>query len=488
MSETFRLRNSNGQYLQIFPDGAVRGVSNPGRGATFERTPWNLAWAVDPDPEPPAASAPPSTPTGPRIKGRLRVDMSTPRPSWRDDTGPIHPLFCTCFPLMRLAKFDRPRFEVTMGELAAHFMGTRFLAAVGYWSKWGFDGRGWLSREVAPVSFTNESGSRISEWLDYEDILRQVLDAHRVRGLKAFLSNGDLQAIFTGGVGETAHHERLAHITKDYPDVVEFYETANERWQNAYLGGDVDRARMFAQAFETINPWPHVLLSAPPGDAEEAANMIAWSTSADACTIHGTRHTWVDAIRRCFNVEYETRRHGQLKQAMIQGEPTGPGRDVYQPTNDPDQLFGIYAMHKMCGHMSVYLNSAGIRMKEGSIAQGWGFTELGPLLAHIPDDIGTWPHLRPGHRGDAPIYATQFEDQGEGPHRVDCVHDGKRVVAMVYGGRGQWDIRSRWTLRYRVLASLGISAGSAAVVDPGGRVSSVHRADQQVRIIIGEKV
>lgn len=47
-----RLKTADGRYLQIFPDGTVRGVENPGRGATFEVVPWKEPVLLPSPPEP----------------------------------------------------------------------------------------------------------------------------------------------------------------------------------------------------------------------------------------------------------------------------------------------------------------------------------------------------------------------------------------------------------------------------------------------------
>ena len=168
---------------------------------------------------------------------------------------------------------------------------------------------------------------------------------------------------------------------------------------------------------------------------------------------------------------------------LIQGEPTGPGPDVYQPTTNKHELFGIYMMHLLCGQASVYLNSAGIRCKE-NLGTGWGFKQLKVLGRNIPSDVGTF-HLIPGHRDAAPLRADSYEEQGAGPHRVDsAVSQDGRFVSMVYGGEGAWKIRARQPMSYRLVSADGLEEEQR--VQAQEYLPELRNASQKARLIVGQ--
>lgn len=440
------------------------------------------AYRVELGLEPPTVHPPPAS--GPRLTGRLVIDESGPRPLLRDASGPVLLRFCSWFQAPRVYREDRDAFSRTLDRIGRYWQGARIFAAVGGATEWPPGDRGWLGLEIAPVSFTNDRGNQIQKWSDYDVVMTGVFEAFQQRGLRVFLTSGDLGYIFSEGRGETGFHERLGRLSKPFGDTVAFYETANERWQNAHDGRNVDRAAQFARAFRAQNPRPLILLSSPQ-EPEELQPLRDWSRPpADLATKHGTRQPFEKAVRRTFNLAYERVQAGELPRYIVDGEPTGPGGDVYQETTDPDELFGIYMMHLLANCGSVLLTGGGIRFKT-PIDEGWGFKELPALMDLVPTDIGTY-RLVPGHRGDAPIHPVSFADQGQGPHRVDAATNGRNVVAMVYGGRGDWDIRTRWPLRYRVVSARGASDWHTAA--PGATLRELSHANQKARLVIGERV
>lgn len=428
--------------------------------------------------------APPPPDQGPRIVGRLVVDRSGQWPILRDEKGPVILRFCSYFLALRDCRTDFDRFRRTLDAIGPRWQGARIFCGVGGATRWGADGQGWRGLEIAPVAFTNDRGESIGVWRDFDDVVHRALTEFTARGLGVFLTGGDYQYLFPGGEGETAHTRRMGRLTKPHGDTVRFYETANERWQNAHDGHSTERAAALLKAFAEENPQPLGLLSSHPPPFEELAALREWSKPPAALvTKHGTRQPFEKAVRRSFNIGYERVQTGQLAQAVIDGEPTGPGEDVYLPTENRHELFGIYVMNAIRGG-SVMLTGGGIRGKQ-PIDEGWGFNELPPLLDLIPRDVVRW-RLVAGHNSDAPVYAEQFADSGAGPHRVDGATDGTRVASVVYGGTGQWRIRSRWSMKYRVVSAAG--PGSERTVSEGGQLADLTDASQVARLVIGERV
>ena len=419
-----------------------------------------------------------------RLQGHVRVaSESYTRPYWRDARGPCHVQLCSFFPALRIFRDDRPRFDRNMDLIQEHFDGARIFTAVGGTTSWGTDGQGWRGREVVPSTLVNDRQQTIHAWNDYDEIFRGVLSQFRQRRLKVFLTAGDLQYFFPAGDGEKSFVHRIARLSKPFGHIVLAFETANERWQNAYHGSDVRRARQMLLEFRAENAAPSRLLSAP-STGEEPEGLREWSQApATICTVHGRRQSWVDAIRRVFNLSYEFAVGSAFPMGLIQGEPTGPGPDVYQPTTNKHELFGIYMMHLLCGQASVYLNSAGIRCKE-NLGTGWGFKQLKALGRNIPSDVGTF-HLIPGHLDAAPLRADSYEDQGAGPHRVDsAVSQDGRFVSMVYGGQGAWKIRARQPMSYRLVSADGLEEEQR--VQAQEYLPELRNASQKARLIVGQ--
>lgn len=69
--------------------------------------------------------------------------------------------------------------------------------------------------------------------------------------------------------------------------------------------------------------------------------------------------------------------------------PAGSGDDVYLPLNDLAYLFGYYATHTVTGQACSYFNGASVR-HHVPLNKPWGFDQLVPLLAFMPDDVASW--------------------------------------------------------------------------------------------------
>jgi hypothetical protein len=418
-----------------------------------------------------------------KLQGQMRVVSSGSRVTFGDDTGPRTVNFLHWFPALNIYKYQRDEAQETLNKItSAGWQGVRILTAVGYWDAF------WHDREVAPTTFRTRDGREIEGWRDYDQILEQFLRECQARGLKVELSAGDLQGVFpSNDEREGDRHALLTHcdrvanvVNRVGQDVVALYEVCNEAWQN----GVPDRRFASELALRFKRHCPNVLTALSDSSmTEEPEGLIEWSQGADVVTLHGTRDRH-SAARRAFNVLYEKPEEIRSK-PVWQGEPTGPDGGhplpaVYLPIDDPNILFSIYAVHLMTGQGSVFINGPGLRHWR-PIDSTWGFYELPRLFSEIfPEDIGLWPRVLHGNRGDAPITAESFADRGDGPERVDMAFNDSRVVCVVHGGNGSWRVRLRRSLRWKLYSANGL--------ETSGEGNDLPEMDASMgcRVIVGE--
>lgn len=174
-----------------------------------------------------------------------------------------------------------------------------------------------------------------------------------------------------------------------------------------------------------------------PGSQDKAGMQKLSQSPANTALIHNTRWGAVDAMRRAYNAPYEN----YPDKPIDENEPTGPenpnpgglyGGHVYQPTENHDDLFGIYTTHIMTGQISTYFNDPALYSRE-PLDSTWGFKELPALwrLMEVPENIGQG-ELIPGHRSNAPIKLTP------GPAEARCdsvVIDGQSFSRLCGGAK-----------------------------------------------------
>ncbi len=390
-----------------------------------------------------------------------------------DTTGPRNVRGCSWFPALRIWRDDRDAALRELDAIAAagwHFI--RIFLAVGGWEGY------WGGREVVPVTFTNDRGTRIDAWPDYEEQARTFMLAARERGLKLYTTNGDLQWIFPRFEDRLRHAERTAHLFNDVgPDVCAFMEVCNE-WQGN--GGEpVEDLRACATRFHALCPFALYTIGAGNGGMEQPegpGGLYECAVGMPVVTVHGMRSP--EAGIRTFGVVYWSGDPWHLDRLILQGEPTGPdtakqlaqgdGVSVYEE-QDPGRLMANMCAGLMSGQAWTYFNGPAVRYHEyGEYQLGstWGFTELPALFDEaLPQDIAQWPYLSHGNKRDTPIGAKSFTDPSEtGPARVDQVWNDREVRAIVYGGKGAWELETRRSMHWRVFDAFGgIWEGSGAL-------------------------
>lgn len=406
------------------------------------------------------------------LRGKLRK-MGR---SYRDNTGPRGVYFCSWFPALRILRDDRDAFYRELDNIHKWgWLGVRVFWAVGRQPYW----RG---REVAPVTFTH-NGITVKAWRDYDKLFREMILAFRERKLRFHLTAGDLGQIFAGKASlELRQYQRIAELIQgeNAAALVGLFEAANEPWQNTREGLRFDeRAQTIFAALRPLLPGVQMAIGATPRNEEL---LEEWARGANVSVVHGTRQPWDMALRRAFNLMYEGQRH--VNKPIWQGEPTGPGPEVFQPTGDKHILWALYALHLITGQASVYFNSPAVRYR-APLGSEWGFKELPALYKeHIPKGIGQWGTIIHGNRHDSPMSAKSFASAGapEGPDRVDMVSNGSQILTVVSAGRGPWKVYPRRNMRYQVINANGVEREGR--VSSGQEIPGLH-AGLKARVIRG---
>lgn len=375
----------------------ANGLSHDAAWFTIERTILEI-WGAD-------RAAPPAPITGAPTRRPLVGPLRIVHKLFHDDTGPRRVFFCSWFPALRILR-DSPRefYRQLDAIAAAGYQGFRTFLAVGGWSEF------WDGREVAPVTFrkwfytgnhlrTDRYGATIEAWPDYDELLRVLLRACRSRQLRLHLACGDQQIFFPGEADQAREldlHRRLARICAEEGglEVVALAGDTNEYPINRFGGSSPDA---LAQMGRILKMWraaiPGVLtgMGADPQNEEPAALMAA-STHGDVCITHTTRSPVEKALKRTLGLVYWEGDYRAFPKPFWQGEPAGPGRESYQPLNDPASLVALYAMHALTGQASVLFQGAAVR-SYAPLESEWGFRELPQILdAHLPEDVATWEH------------------------------------------------------------------------------------------------
>lgn len=365
-------------------------------------------------------------PAPPRPIGPVRLLQGHVRPlgrSFQDDSGPRIVHGCSDFAALVKYWENRDKYLRELDITAEHQQYTR--------CGWRLNGWKWA-----------ESGLTIDPMRDswFEDALCGVLEAHQQRGLKVNLSSFDMN---NWSDSDMDYWFRLvAEICRDFgPDLVWLSGCTNEMegtWQPGECPENIEHGQALMGAWASIYPYGCQAVSDPKDRNKQGMQALA----RNVALIHDQRWAIADAIRHAFNTMYEN----YPGVPVVQDEPTGPNgspphndftRLVYQPIEDPDELFALYTMHVLTGQASTYFNDPALVSRE-PLDSTWGFKEL-PQLWHdlaIPQDIGQG---RPGagHAGG------MMQVNGSHAGRADGQSIGNYHLGVI---SGEWD-GSPWAVR-----------------------------------------
>jgi len=331
--------------------------------------------------------------------GPLRVEHRL----FRDDTGYRRIHFCSWFPALRILRDNPTEFYRQLDSIVTHgYQGVRVFLAVGGWTDY------WDGREVVPVTFTkwvftgnhmrtDAYGETLQAWPDYDELLRELLQACVARKLRLHVTTGDMQIICPDPGDEIDLHNRFARICAEEGglDVIGLVETTNEFPLNRYGSDGVESIEQMGRLLDVwTDTIPGLLVTAMGAipQNEEPDSLYKASTYGNVCAVHVTRDPIGLCIKRTLGLVYWEGDYRAFEKPYWQGEPAGPGDDSYQRQDDPANLTALYAMMALTGQASNWFQGAGVR-SDKPLESEWGFQELPAILdAWLPEDIATWDH------------------------------------------------------------------------------------------------
>jgi hypothetical protein len=379
------------------------------------------------------------------------------------DKGPLHMLFVSYFPSLKLFRDHRQEWEDQTDRLVGRCLGIRcmFFLVGDPW-----DGVSNPSKNTRDLT--------VQFWSDYDSVFVAHGNRLKEKGLRIMLTSGAIAEM----PDPENTYRRVAKLCKAIDQqTVTFFEILNEPWMtNPHGGEDWPRWRKYLSIVQSEFPWG-IQCTAAPSTQEDPEGLIESAASpSTVATIHGTRHTAADAIRRAFNVKHEG--YKSINKPIVAGEEAGPNLSggagaVFQPMNNPDDLFALYTMKILTGQGTVYLNGPGL-WEQGPIDATWGVKELAAMWQDmgIPNDVGNWTtsNLHQGPIG------------GGGYARIDGVsNDALGLCFKVASGGSDGFIIARWSGKVTVYRASGIvkeqtvTAGQAIHMESGPGIPCVIR-------------
>jgi hypothetical protein len=364
------------------------------------------------------------------------IVQATPR-GWKDaaHTRPI--LGASWFPALRILRDDPARFTATLDRLQSWGVqmvrSFLFVTHPAYWP-----GREVLATDAVDPQTRREIGEA---WPDFDRVLVAYASALGQRGMRAFLTAGDLQYS-----PAPAHVYARAHAAlkgAGLLHVVGFVDV-NEPWQNGTGGDDPARGAAWLRPFAAEGiPWSPGAHSA----GDEDLNAMWRPAGAPVETVHGPGGR-EHMVRHIFNHRFEG---VGFAVALAQGEPRGPGADVSAGrVNETGWIALAGCMAGMTGQLYVLHCSRGIRDRDDD--DPWEsfapyFLRTRAMLDRLPwaRVAGTGHGGRGGTNVEALFASTRpdgaFHGDREGIvgefHRCDSVrYESGEVAALLYGGTG----------------------------------------------------
>lgn len=379
----------------------------------------SIAWQTDPV----SIQEPPVTPGATLVRklGRVRVLGQ----SFGDESGPRIVHGCSDFAALVKHHEDRDRSLRQLDVIARFQQYVRVL--------WRLNGWKWTT-----------SGLTVDPKRDgwFDETLRDYLSECAERGIKVNLSSGDMNNWSRSEMEDG--FRRVAQIAASVSQDVVWLSAATNELRGTMNGGEsgenIATLEHLMRIWEQHYPWSLRAISDPESQDRAGMRKLARG-NANVALIHDVRWAISDALRRSFNTMYEN----YPDEPVVQDEPTGPNgspphsefsRLVYQPIDNPDELFALYTMHIITGQASTYFNDPALVSRE-DLDSTWGFKELPQLWREldIPEDIGQG-ELLPGHRAAAPLQV-----EGSNAERADSVRRGSYNIGVISGG-DRWKVRA----------------------------------------------
>lgn len=340
----------------------------------------------------------PATPVCKRpLVGPLRVEQKL----FRDDSGFRRVFFCSWFTALRTLRDDPDEFYRQLNSIVdAGYQGVRIFLTVGGWMQF------WDNREVVPKQFqkwvwtgnflrTDQFGTLMYAWPEYDDLLRLLLRECRARKLRLHVTTGDMQIIAPNPNDEIDLSRRFARICAEEggTDVIALVEVTNEFPINRFAS---EAPMSITQMGHVIDVWteaiPGVLAAQGAILSEEPAQLEKSATHGNVCAVHTTRDPFEMCLKRTFGLVYWEGDYRAFKFPFWQGEPAGPGEESFARQDSPPNLVALYALHALTGQASNRFQGAAVRSFE-PLESEWGFYELPMLFDELlPEDIALWEH------------------------------------------------------------------------------------------------
>jgi hypothetical protein len=319
-----------------------------------------------------------------RRAGLVRIDNH----SLIDDSGHFLGLGASYFTALWRSKNDRARLEGDLDFLAKHgFNYYRMLSMVGHHPAW--DGL-----EIAPVSFTNRDGKRVTAWPDYWQQLRELIDlAYDRHGLRTQIT------IFADAQLMPHKQDRVKHMERLLTDVVRgreqkimMLEVANEAWQNGFPGDQgVADLREFAEYLNSRTEVPIAITSNhdwPELGSTKGFDQVYAGSLADIATWHFSRDRGIDdGWKPVYDCWHLACRPGFPP--LSSNEPIGPGASV-NSEHEPIRLVMAAAFAYVAGlPMYVFHSEAGVFGK-ARFEEMAGIDLFNQVLRLLPADLANW--------------------------------------------------------------------------------------------------
>jgi hypothetical protein len=347
-----------------------------------------------------------------------------------DDGGPVNVVEATLFWALWGERHDASRLDANLTHLRAHGIhAVRILSMVG--------AEGWEDRRIDPGAS------------DYWTVAERLLDRLARHGMRARVTVfADAQVMMPRQADRMSHAEAWAHLYARRPQDIWAFEVANEPWQNGF---DENEAALRPLGSTLQRAGALVALGSPRLD-QVCALYRGWSGIAslhydrDISGPDGVWRPWAQPWGYPDEYRARERYDGPLPEAVINGEPIGPGSsgvDDRDPLRNAIGLAasfvagnGAYCFHAGCG-----VRGGGAEdRKRGREAD---YMDLDPALLRgvrtvadlLPSGLARWQRHDTSGAGNPLIGLTQAV-ANRSVVRVWVATHEDRLVGVALGLRG----------------------------------------------------